>query len=128
MNLDNVIEICNPDKKWSLEEANSMLPLLRRLSNKCDSVVNKLLADQRYLLGCGAPKEKIENIDLEVQNELKKWGEKVVRLGCKYRNGYILFDSGYMYYSWLPTEPEIGLYQPYYDPFNMRRKLTETIK
>lgn len=125
MNSDNVFEICNPEKIWSLEEANSLLPLLTKLSNNCDEEVNKLLRTQRYLIKYNASKESIKEIDIAVQEVLKKWGTKVVKLGCKYHSGYVLFNNGWGFYSWLSNELSIVYYTHYSEPLHIRHLVSE---
>lgn len=122
MSLDNVFRICDPDKKWTIEEANDILPLLRYISTKCDTEVNRHLSQQRFLLKAKAPQALIEELDKAVQQELVKWGNKLVKLGLKYHNGYILFNTGLGYWSWQTTEPKVEYFSYYSEPIINRAK------
>lgn len=119
--MGEVIHICNPDKIWDLDECNRWLPLIRRLSNECDTDVSKLLAKQRYLIKTGARREQVDAIDPQVVDTLKRWGGKIARLGVKVNSGYLLFHSGWGYYNWLPGEESVRFCQYYGDPITTRR-------
>jgi len=119
--MNNIIEICNPEKKWTLEEANQILPLLLKLSAQCDTEVDKLLKNQRALMKMGAAKAQIDKIDKMVQQELLKWGSKVTKLGIKYHYGYHLFDNGSGFWSWQKPEPEVKYFIEYTSPVNDRK-------
>lgn len=122
--MNKVIDICQPNKIWSLEEANEILPLLKYISRNCDTRVNTLLGKQKQLIRCQAAKEKIDEIDTLVIKELNRWGTKFVKLGAKPFQGQVLFnksDGGC--WSWYTNEPSIEYYYNIEDPMHMRRRI-----
>jgi hypothetical protein len=112
--ISTEIQICRIDRKFTLEEANAMLPILRRISAKHDAAINRALADQRYLMKCKAPLEKIQECDNRVVKELQTWGGKVLKLGVKQiQGGWYAFDTGYGWFSWCPAEATVSYYYDY---------------
>lgn len=119
--MGEVFSICEANKKFTLEEAEDMIPMLKRISNNCDKVIEKLLAEQRYYIKCDAPKVRIDNIDVQIAEELQRWGGKVARLGIRLFNGQYLFNNGTGYWSWYKSEDKITNYINYgEDPSNRR--------
>lgn len=123
--MSNVIEICNPDKVWSLQQARDVLPLLKKLSHKCDAEVEDLLRKQRVFLKSGASQEKIQDIDKQVQQKLIKWGTKLTKLGIKVYGGHLLFNTGFGYFSWYTNEADITHYLYYTDSSGVRRQISD---
>jgi hypothetical protein len=121
--MGEVHYICQENQKFTLAEAEAMIPTLLRLSQKCDIVVDKLLATQRFMIKAGAPKRVIDSLDEDVINELKRWGGKVARLGVRLQGGQYLFDSGMGFWSWYRGEPNISHYLNYMEPFDARRPI-----
>ncbi len=57
--------------------------------------------------------------------ELQIWKGKILKLGViPLQGGYYGFDSGFGYYSYYPTDPEVCHYHDYSEPPMMRRRLT----
>lgn len=123
MNSSNVVKICQDNQKFTLEEAEVMIPTLRRISDKCDLAVEKLLSIQRFMMQSGAPERVIKSLDDQVIDELKKWGGKVARLGIRLSAGQYLFDNGQGFWSWYKNEPNISHYLNYMEPFDARRPI-----
>ena len=124
MNLNNVVTMCVLDRKFTLAEANELLPMLRRISTKHDIAINRALADQRYLMKVGAPQKVITDCDNRVVAELQSWARKVLKLGVKqFQGGWYGFDCGFGYYSWTPNEDTIRYFHGYLERPSARRPI-----
>lgn len=101
MDSNNVVFICQPRPHiFTLDEANSLVPILNKLSMKYDGIITKALADQRHNIKSGASKVKIDSFDDIVAGAMVTWGQKAMKLGAKVmEGGYLGFDSGQGYYS-----------------------------
>lgn len=99
--MNNVTSICQQPKFFTLEEADALIPLISKITEKNEGVVQKLLDDQRYYAKTGAPLQLIQKADVEVGKQLTEWGTKLVKLGCKvFGMGYVGLDSGAGFWSW----------------------------
>lgn len=121
--LDNVINICQVGKIFTMAEANDLVPLLTKIVGKCESEISKELAKQRFMIISGAKQEIVNSIDVKIGRLLTESGVKVTKLGCKViGNGFIGIDSGFGYWSWVLGEEKITHYHDYtQSPFERRQ-------
>lgn len=119
MSSTNVIHICQPPRVFTMEEANELIPLMQRITERHENAVSKLLDTQRFFLISGASKEAVEKIDPQVGSHMVQWASKLTKLGCKvFSHGYVGLDSGFGYWSWHHGEQRITYYHGYNeDPF-----------
>ncbi len=99
---------------FTLEEANSMLPRLRRISRRYFYQVERL----KEVFKVTNDLDELRIIEHEVNSMIKKWIEDINRL-CVEAKGLwmVAFDSGDgIYFLWEFDEPEITYYCTYDRP------------
>lgn len=116
-----MIEITNYNtiRNFSLEEAQSLLPLVYRLTEDTAK-------QTKYLLLCinALPDKKSPRV-LEIQEQINllidKWQNKIQRLGAKPKGMWLAdFDNGQGYYCWKFPEVKILFKHDYQDGFTGR--------
>lgn len=122
--MGEVIEICSPSKVYSWREAVDMIPMLKRISSSTDKAINKILAKQRFMIATFAPKQRIDAYDVQVEEELKRWGGKLARLGIQRLSGRLLFNTGSGYWVLDLRDTKIDHYIDYDKPITEMRKIT----
>lgn len=121
--MGNVVSITGP-KQFTLEEVNNLLPLITRITEKYETLIEKHLAEQRFYFKSGAPQHVVNGIDIEVGKLMNEWGAKILKLGGRViGTKAVSFDSGFGYWSWLYGEKEISYYYDYTEQIHQRRKL-----
>ena len=116
MNLiDNVVSICQPPRTFSLEEANSLVPIFIRITRRHESGIEYLLSKQRFLVQTGAKAEIYNKLDPEVGKHMVQWGQKLFKLGARvFDNGFIgLYAGNGCYWSWHFGEEKIEYWHTY---------------
>lgn len=123
--MNNVTMICQPPIIFTIDDANALIPVITRITERHQSKVEDLLARQRYFMKCGAT-TKIKEIDDLVGREYVVWGAKLMKLGVtSLINGFVGFDFGCGYWSWCIMDgPKIGYYHGYNDAPHSRRELS----
>lgn len=123
--MNNVISICQAPRFFTLEEADSLVPIMERITTTNERLIQKLLDDQRYLLKCGAPSERIKSADIKVGMLLTEWGSKLTKLGCRvYGMGFVGLDSGAGFWSWHAMDGnKIGYHHGYLETPLQRKQV-----
>ncbi len=116
--LENIIEI-NRKKSFTLAQAESLLPLIYRLSEEAADAVaeqnNRLKAFQDK----GHP--MAAEIEAVINSIIEKWQSKVEKLGAEPKGLWMAdFDNGQGYYCWRYPENEIKYSHGYQDGFSGR--------
>lgn len=117
--MGNVIEI-HQKRFFSLEQARTLLPIIRRVTRNAFDQVKHLTTQLSYV------KEKPQRDDLEkrIQELFQEWQEKVRKLGCEAKGMWLVdFDSGEGYYCWHYPEPNIEYFHGYFDGFRGRVRI-----
>lgn len=113
-------------RKFTLQEANEMIPLFESITRKHEGNVSKALKDQTWLMKSGAPPAKVIEVDNYISSQLAEWGKKMFKLGASvFSGGYIGLDSGSFFYSWHLGDKEIKYFHYYFEYPGSRRSLTE---
>ena len=116
-----MIEIISQDKQrfFSLDEAQSMLPLIYR-------VTEDAYKKTKYLMGCmeALPDKKsprAEEIQVQINEVVHRWQNKLERLGAKPKGLWLAdFDNGAGYFCWKFPEVKILYRHGYQDGFTGR--------
>lgn len=111
----------NEKKKFSLEEANELLPLIRRITEATANQVNQL-AEKMDGLNEDDPRfiEVSDKVDIHV----KKWIDKMQKLGCEAKGLWLVdFDNGQGYYCWTWPEEQVDHYHGYDEGFQGRLRI-----
>ena len=106
------------DKHFTLREARSLLPVVKRITQEAVDQVETL-------------KEKIEAVDPEpahrpyYEQELSKiverWSQKSLKLGCEPKGLWLVdFDNGEGYYCWHYPEEDVEFFHAYEGGFSGR--------
>lgn len=122
--MGDVVEICSPSKIYSWQEAMDMIPMLKRISSETDVSIRKSLSEQSFVIKCGAPKHVLDKYDNLVQEELKRWGGKLARLGIQRLSGRLLFNTGFGFWVLDLNDTKIDHYVDYDKPISEMRKIT----
>jgi hypothetical protein len=116
--LENVIEI-NRKKKFTLGQAQSLLPLVYRLSEEASQEVgthlNRLKAypDKKHPIAA--------EIEAAINVIIEKWQSKMEKLGAEPKGLWMAdFDKGDGYYCWKFPENEIKFWHGYQDGYSGR--------
>lgn len=122
--MTEVSDICQP-KFFTLDQANKLVPLFKRITEKSEQTCIELLSRQRYLIKTHAPDSTIKECDTKVGNALVQWGTKMAKLGTiVFIDGFIGLDSGTFFWSWHLGDEEIKYYHNYSESPSMRRPLS----
>ncbi len=104
---------------FSLEQAQSLVPLIRRVTRTAFEEIEKRLPQLTHAEG-----EKREALEAEVHAIFDSWQEKIQRLGGITKGMWLVdFDSGEGYYCWRYPETEIAHFHGYKEGFSGRTKL-----
>ena len=91
----------------SYEQANELVGLLNRITQKHSKTVNALITRLEAL--DPADRAKTSEIEIEVSREIEEWNAKVKKLGALPKGLWLVdFDSGDGYYCWKFPEASIG--------------------
>lgn len=112
-----IIEI-RRKRRFTLEEAKALLPLIRRITREAVEQVEQL-------------KIRVEELDPEPCQRpyyekqfatlYGRWCEKIIRLGCEPKGLWLVdFDNGAGYYCWRFPEEELSHFHGYEEGFEGR--------
>jgi hypothetical protein len=104
--MGTVTEIGNPEKIFTVEEANDMLPLIKQICALYENKITKLLSNHNWYVISGAPEQRTKDCDSEMHAQLMKLGTKLTKLGIKVMGDYYMgFYAGSSFY-WSYRYPE----------------------
>ena len=119
--MSTVFEI-NGKKLFTLEEANSLLPLVFRLTEDYSRQVKKLINQLEAY-----PDKKNANallLEEKVNKLIELWQCKLEKLGLRPKGLWLCdFDNGAGYFCWKYPESKITFYHGYNEGFSGRKKL-----
>ena len=111
----------NTPKTFTLQEAQELLPVVRRITTEAAGAAERLTVRHDAL-----PEEHPERAELENKlNELlQHWGEKVGKLGCHAKGLWLVdFDNGHGYYCWQYPETVVTHFHEYDGGFSGRQQI-----
>ena len=99
------------DKKFTLHEAQTLLPIIQRITSTAVARVEFL-------------KKKIEEMDERLASRvlyeqemidcIHRWSDKIQKLGCTPKGLWLVdFDNGQGYYCWRYPEGDLSFYHTY---------------
>lgn len=104
---------------FSLEQASSILPVIRRITQEFSVKVEALMA--RLESVNLTQTETITRLESEVNELIKAWHEKIKKLGAKPKGLWLVdFDSGDGYFCWKYPETNLEFWHSYEDGFTGR--------
>ena len=111
---------------FSLEEANELFPLVRRITH---DAYKKLEPIRRRLENMLATDPRMVAVEKEYEAVVKRWVRKMERLGLVIQGLWLVdFDTGDGYLCWKYPELRIGHFHDYTSGFSGRRPLSEIIE
>jgi hypothetical protein len=117
--MAEIIEI-NQKRFFTLEEARTILPVVRRVTDRSFQDVKRLSAQLAYVKD---PVRK-NTVEKEVQQTFQAWTIKISKLGCEPKGMWLVdFDSGEGYFCWHYPEPVIEFFHGYFDGFRGRVRI-----
>ncbi len=115
--MGSVVQINQP-KVFSLEEAESLLPIIRKVTQK--SVEQFLILEEKLQHLQNEP-EKWRATEQAIAEVLNRWSEKILRLGCQPKGIWLVdFDNGQGYYCWRYGDDRIHYFHGYHEGFSGR--------
>ncbi len=118
--MADIIQITQA-KKFSLKEANKLLPVIRKITKE---TVDQFLLLEAKLKHHETDSEKYKLVENEVNELLNKWAEKISKLGADPKGIWLVdFNSGEGYYCWRYDEERVEYYHSYEEGFSGRQPI-----
>lgn len=109
---------------FSLEEARSILPVVRRITGEFSAKVELLIARLETLQLNQT--ETICALEKQVNDLIQTWNDKIRKLGADPRGLWVVdFNSGEGYYCWKHPEIDILYWHSYEDGYSGRKPLAK---
>lgn len=113
----------NKKKIFTLEEANTLLPLVIKLTEESNRQVKKLINQLEAF-----PDKKNEKallLEEKVNKLIELWQNKIEKLGLRPKGLWLCdFDNGAGYFCWKYPESKISFYHGYNEGFSGRKMLS----
>lgn len=107
---------------FSLDEARSILPIVRRITTEFSAKVELLIARLETLQLNQT--ETICALEKQVNDLIQTWNDKIRKLGADPRGLWVVdFNSGEGYYCWKHPEIDILYWHSYEDGYSGRKPL-----
>ena len=118
--MGQLIEIHQPQKFFTLEEAQTLLPIVKRMTEGAVREVEAMTTQLNYI----PQGEKRKEVEKQVELSFQFWVEKMEKIGCSCKGMWLVdFDSGEGYYCWHYPEEKIEYFHGYFDGYQGRIKL-----
>lgn len=109
---------------FSLEEARSILPVVRRITAEFSAKVELLIARLETLQLNQT--DTICALEKQVNDLIQSWNDKIRKLGADPRGLWVVdFNSGEGYYCWKHPEIDILYWHSYEDGYSGRKPLAK---
>jgi hypothetical protein len=110
-----------PPDTFTLESANALLPVVRKLTEEAIQETDQILVKLQYVIKDSPPyKELEETYDAIVL----RWAEKVHRVGAFAKGIWLVdFDTGHGLLCWKYPEKRIRYFHDYTGSFKTRKKV-----
>jgi hypothetical protein len=111
---------------FSLDEAQSILPVVRRITQEFSTKVETLIARLETLPL--TQNETICALEKQVNELIQTWNDKIRKLGAEPRGLWVVdFNSGKGYYCWKHPETSINYWHSYEDGYSGRKPLPKEL-
>lgn len=109
-------------RKFSLEEAQELLPIIYRITEVAQKEVKSLANRIDAFRGSNNP--LVKELENNVNAVVDKWQQKVTKLGATPKGLWLAdFDNGEGYYCWKFPETKISFWHGYNDGFSGRKEI-----
>jgi len=121
---DRAVITINRRGIFSLEEAQRILPVVRRITLEFSAKVELLIARLETLQLNQT--ETICALEKQVNELIQTWNDKIRKLGAEPRGLWVVdFDNGQGYYCWKNPEMDIQYWHSYEDGYTGRQPLVQ---
>jgi hypothetical protein len=108
-------------RRFTLDEANALLPAVRRLT---DAAVHDAESLARQMQKAGPGSAQYARLDESLNARITRWATEIEELGGEVKGLWLVdFDNGDGYYCWRHPEPTVAHYHGYTDGFAGRMKI-----
>ena len=108
-------------KRFTLTEARSLLPEVRRITAGASRTVDALV---REIQSVSEDDSRRKALDREYAREVRTWAETIVALGCEVKGVFLVdFDNGQGYYCWKWPETDVDHFHGYEEGFGGRLRI-----
>ncbi|MCK6598914.1 MAG: DUF2203 domain-containing protein [Bdellovibrionaceae bacterium] len=119
--MTNIFEI-NKKKIFTLEDAESLLPLVYKLTEDYSRQVKKLINQLEAFPN--KQSERAIQVESLINSLIEQWQNKIERLGAKPKGLWLAdFDNGSGYFCWKFPETKIKFFHGYNEGFSGRKSL-----
>jgi hypothetical protein len=124
--LIHQIAACNDPRVFTLAEAESLFPLVRRLTQ---AAYHELEPVRRSLEAMVPTNPLIQDVERQYEAIVKRWVGKMERLGLVVKGLWLVdFDTGDGYLCWKFPELRIGYYHGYHGGYSSRVPLRQVVE
>lgn len=118
-NLDSIIIPLDQKRKFTLDEAQEILPIVYSVTDKAQKEVKHLMNKMEAIKNVSG--QRAAEIEGEINGIVERWQHKMQRLGASPKGLWLAdFDNGKGYYCWKFPETQIGFWHGYNDGFSGR--------
>ncbi|MBI4124682.1 MAG: DUF2203 domain-containing protein [Deltaproteobacteria bacterium] len=115
--MGEVIEL-KRDKPFTLKETQTLLPIVRRITDESVALVEKL---KKRVEEVDPPPDHRPAYERELNHIVDRWSDKILKLGAEPKGLWLVdFDNGAGYYCWRYPEEEVCFYHTYETGFSGR--------
>ncbi|MCC7404023.1 MAG: DUF2203 domain-containing protein [Bdellovibrionales bacterium] len=116
--LDSGIIAINREGIFSVDQAERLLPIIRRITQEYSQKVEALMGRLEAL---NPKSEQVMPLEEEINVLIQGWHEKIKKLGAVPKGLWLVdFDTGDGYFCWKYPENGIGFWHSYNDGFSGR--------
>ncbi|MBX3020608.1 MAG: DUF2203 domain-containing protein [Bdellovibrionales bacterium] len=121
---DRAVITINRRGIFSLEEAQRILPVVRRITHEFSAKVELLIARLETLQLNQT--ETICALEKQVNDLIQTWNDKIRKLGADPRGLWVVdFNNGDGYYCWKHPEADILFWHSYEDGYSGRKPIAQ---